>query len=107
MRIDKQYQRAYENAPEEVRVLIRAFMKKPKEYRNNVPLLWFILGRGNGTPPYKMSKSVSNYNKVSTSTENCGNCRFTYMKVIDKKYICSQIRGAIKPEAWCKLWKGK
>lgn len=105
MNIDEQYKEAYDNAPAEVKAAIERFMRKPKAFRDNKPLLYFILG--SGTPPYKMSKKDSLYADKSINKQNCGNCIFTYIKYVDKKPICSQIRGTIKLAGWCKLWQGE
>jgi len=110
IKIDRQYKRAYNNAPPEIKARIRKFMKQPKKFRENIPLLYFVLGEGQGTPPFKMSKRVAEYEDISkvrslVGIRNCGNCEFQYLKTIRGKYICSQMRGEIKPEGWCKLWK--
>jgi len=110
VKIDKQYRYAYRNAPKQTQSLIREFMRKPKSFRQHVPLLYFILGSGSGTPPFKMSKKVADYEDVSThrtllGIQNCANCEYQYLKTINNKYICSQMRGRIEPKGWCKLWK--
>lgn len=105
MNIDEQYKEAYDNAPAEVKAAIERFMRKPKAFRDNKPLLYFILG--SGTPPYKMSKKDSLYADKSINKQNCGNCIFTYIKHVENKPICSQIRGTIKLAGWCKLWQGE
>jgi hypothetical protein len=103
--IDEQYKEAYESAPEETRKSIQAFMSKPKAFRDKKPLLYYVLG--SGTPPYKMSKKDSLYVDNSTKRQKCSNCIFTYIKYVDNKPICSQIRGTIKLGGWCKLWRGE
>ena len=103
--IEEQYLEAYEKAPKETKDAIRKFMELPKKVRDNKPLLYYILG--SGTPPYKMSKKDSFYTDFSVKKQNCANCIFTYIKYVDKKPICSQIRGTIKLSGWCKLWEGK
>jgi len=103
--IDEQYKEAYELAPEETKRAIEKFCKEPKKLRDNKPLLYYVLGTG--TPPYKMSKKESMYSDKSINNRKCSNCIFTYIKYVDKKPICSQIRGTIKLGGWCKLWVGK
>jgi hypothetical protein len=103
--IDEQYREAYEKAPEETKDAIERFMQLPKKVRDWKPLLYYVLGAG--TPPYKMSKKDSAYTDVSTKKQNCANCIFTYIKYVENKPICSQIRGTIRLEGWCKLWQGK
>lgn len=105
MKIDEQYKEAYEKAPAETKKAIERFMSKPEKLRSMKPLLYFVLG--SGTPPYKMSKKDSLYVDKSVKKQNCGNCIFTYIKYVDKKPICSQIRGTIKLGGWCKLWEGE
>ena len=104
MQIDEQYQDAYNKAPAETKKVIDAFQKEPASLRAEKPLLYYVLG--SGTPPYKMSKKDSEYVDKSVKKQNCANCIFTYIKYVDKKPICSQIRGTIKLGGWCKLWKG-
>ena len=105
MEIDEQYKEAYDNAPAEVKAAIERFMRKPKAFRDNKPLLYFILG--SGTPPFKMSKKDSLYVDKTAKAQKCSNCIFTYIKYVDDKPICSQIRGTIKLGGWCKLWQGE
>lgn len=103
--IEEQYIDAYNKAPEETKRAIERFMKLPKKVRDWKPLLYYVLG--SGTPPYKMSKKDSAYTDNSTKKQNCANCIFTYIKYVENKPICSQIRGTIKLQGWCKLWQGK
>ena len=99
------YKEAYEKAPEETKRAIEKFMSLPENVRANKPLLYYVLG--SGTPPYKMSKKDSKYNDVAKGRHKCSNCIFTYIKYVDNKPICSQIRGTIALGGWCKLWKGE
>ena len=104
-KVDGQYQRAYANAPADIKVIILEFMRLPKQKRKEIPLLWYILGQS--AMPYKMSKKVAQYvDIVHGQQENFGNCMFQYYRTYNKKYICSQMRGEINPNGWCKLWKG-
>ena len=100
----EQYRRAYELAHPQVKVAIEEFLKKPKKYRESVPLLYFLLGAG--TMSYKMSKEVAEYvNQSRIKTQNCKNCIFGFQNVVTKQVVCSKMRGFVKYEGWCKLWK--
>ncbi len=101
------YDEAGKNAPSAVQQAIAEFHNLPEAVKKNTPLLYYILG--SGTPEYKMSHADSEYtDKASNPSTTCGNCEFAYQKVINKKFICSQIRGHIQPEGWCNQWvKGK
>jgi len=98
------YENAGDKAPEEVREAIEKFKNlDPNERETNILLYWLL---GSGTPPYKMSKEDSEYvDGVEDGNQVCANCEFMYQKVPSGEYICSQIRGKIKPGGWCKLWK--
>jgi hypothetical protein len=37
----------------------------------------------------------------------CGNCIFYYVNPVKKIGVCSQIRGNVDFDAYCKLWIGK
>ena len=105
IKIDLQYIQAYKSAPAETKRAIVKFMQLPEKERQNKPLLYFILGAG--TPPYKMDKASSKYVSVSKHpTQDCENCIFAFQNVVKQNFICSQIRGDIEPDGWCKLWKG-
>lgn len=89
-----------ENAPEEVKSLIRTFLETDPENRDTDVLLWYVLGTG--TPPYKMSKKDSAYTDVANDPKySCATCEYLYLKVNTGEYICSQIRGEVKPSGWC------
>lgn len=105
MKIEEQYQEAYDKAPEETKRAIEKYEQMPKSFRDEKPLLYYILG--SGTPPYKMSKRASAYVDKASGKQNCDNCIFTFQNHISKKYICSQIKGDIKLSGWCRLWKNK
>jgi hypothetical protein len=51
-----------------------------------------------------MTKKESGYQGKPFKGQNCGNCRYTFMRWVNKELICSQIEGNIKLEHWCKLW---
>jgi len=75
----------------------------PDERDTNILLYWLL---GSGTPPYKMSKEDSQYSHTTgTQEQACANCEFLYQKVTTGEYICSQIRGKVKPGGWCNQWK--
>lgn len=99
------YEDAYESAPPEVRDAIERWREEvPDDEKSERPLLYWILGTG--TPDYKMPKDMSQYtDKSEIEGQRCGNCEFAYFKLSNKKYICSQVRGKIRPAGWCKLWK--
>lgn len=99
------YPEAGENAPEPVREAIKMFHKQvPAEQKQDQPLLYYILG--DGTPPYKMSQEDSDYvDESDVEGQTCANCEYAYKKVAYDKHICSQIRGDIAPDGWCRLWE--
>lgn len=99
-----QYSDAGKKAQPELKEAINRFKNMAPEARGDQVLLYWLLGAG--TPDYKMSQEEAKYEaKSEHKSETCGNCAFAYQKVIDKRFICSQMRGDIKPEAWCKLWR--
>jgi len=98
------YPEAGEGATPEVQDIIREYKSRPRHKRKR-PLLYHLLGRG--TPAYKVSKEEAEYQNKPKGDQKCGNCRFAYKKVVNGKLICSQIRGEIKAEAWCNLWKAE
>lgn len=98
---DDDYAKAKSNAPDHVKRAIEAISPEALKDR---PLLYQVLGTG--TPAYKMSKEAAGYiDKSETEDQTCGNCKSAYQRVVNKHYICSQMRGEIKPEAWCRIWK--
>ena len=101
------YDQAGKNAPAAVQQAIAEFHKLPEKVKKTTPLLYYILG--SGTPDYKMSQEDSEYTDQSSNPNmTCANCEFAYQKVINKKFICSQIRDHIQLEGWCNQWvKGK
>ena len=100
---DYVYPKAGINANPYVKKAIREFRKLPNEVKEQKPLLYWLLG--SGTPPYKMSKKDSKYQGKSYRGQNCGNCRFTFMRWVNKELICSQIQGNVELDHWCKLWE--
>jgi hypothetical protein len=96
------YPQAGANANPLVKKAIEQFRNLPNDVKADKPLLYWLLG--SGTPPYKMSKKDSLYKGKSYRGQNCGNCRFTFMRWVNKELICSQIQGNIELEHWCKLW---
>ena len=103
-RLDNEYlyPKAGLNANPYIKKAIKEFHKLPNEAKENKPLLYWLLG--SGTPPYKMSKKDSEYQGKPFRGQNCGNCRFTFMRWTNKELICSQIAGNIELDHWCKLW---
>lgn len=94
------------NASECIKQKIEEFRALPEHLKEEEPLLYYLLG--SGTPPYKMSKEDSLYADVSNvEGQYCINCIYSYYQPLRKVLICSQIRGAILKEGWCKLWNKK
>lgn len=98
-----EYKDAREAAPAGIRDEIERFDQMSDEYKQGRALLYHILGTG--TPDYKMDPADADYVDKAKSEQNCLNCRFAYHQPKRDAYICSQIRGRIRPEAWCRLWK--
>ena len=97
---------AGKNAPPEVQEAVERWRALPEEERRNKPLLYWLLG--SGTPDYKMSPEESDYtDRSEVEGQTCDNCEFAYLKIANKKFICSQISGHIQPKGWCRLWKPK
>jgi hypothetical protein len=105
MDFKEEYSEAYDLAPLETKKLIDKFLKESESLKSKKPLLYYILG--SGTPPYKMSKKTSLYVNKTKGQKKCSNCIFTFIKYVENKPICSQIRGTISLDGWCKLWEGK
>ena len=97
------YPNAGKKAPKEVKKAIKNFHNESKYLKNKKPLLYYLLG--DGTSPYKMSKFDSNYQNEPKEKQKCENCKFLYYQPLRENYICSQIRGKVEPEGWCRLWK--
>lgn len=99
-----EYKKARDKAPASVTERIKQYDQLSDEEKKKTPLLYWVLGTG--TPAYKMSKKDSEYSDQSTDpSQICGNCKFLYYNPVRKAYICSQIRGRVKVEGWCRLWK--
>jgi len=97
-----EYPDAGDNAPPGVQKEVDNFKQQPPGDRG--VMLYNLLG--SGTPEYKMSQEESEYTDNSTvEGQTCGNCKFAYQQVGSERFICSQIRGDIVPEGWCKLWQ--
>ena len=91
------------DAQPETKGAIERWKQLSEEERKKRPLLYWLLG--SGTPPYKMSQKETKYTDNSqVEGQTCGNCEFAYLKVANKKFICSQIRDEIKPSGWCDRW---
>ena len=99
-----EYSDAGKNAPDEVREAIENFHEESEDLKSTTPLLYYLLG--DGTPPYKMSKTDSAYQDKPKQGRNCANCLFLYHQPLRSQNICSKIRGKVDPNAWCKFWKG-
>lgn len=100
-----QYPNAGQNAPAGVQQSIDQFRRLPVLQKKDLPLLYFLLGSGNGTPPYKMDPGDAAYTaRSAVSGQECANCSRSYLHVKSGGYICDQISGFIQPKAWCRLW---
>lgn len=98
------YPQAGLHAPPEVQAAIARFRDLPDAERAATPLLYWLLG--DATQPFKMSKPDSTYLEESAvQGQYCKNCAFAYYRVNDGMFICSQIRGKIGENAWCRLWQ--
>lgn len=90
----------------EVKKAIERFREMDPEERRTNNLLYWLIGKRAGTPPYKMSQEDAQYSDDGGTQETaCANCEFLYQKTTSGKYICSQIRGEVRPEGWCNRWK--
>ena len=102
------YAEALKNSPKWIKLAWKEFNMLPLKEQQKTPFLWFVLGKGKGTPPFKMSKKDSNYKDPSTNKDFiCGNCIFYYINPVKKIGVCSQIRGNVDYDAICKLWIGE
>ena len=90
-------------APDAILYAIQEYNELPVHVRNELPLLYFLLGPM-GTAPYKFSKEQASYIQPSPFGQTCGNCARAYKQVIHDRFICSQMAGDISPSAWCRLW---
>ena len=98
------YPKAGKHAHPGVKKDIEQYNTLPPEEKAKNPLLWWILG--STTQDYKMSKKDALYTEESeTKGQKCSNCKFAYQHVASGRYICSMMRGNIKPEAWCRLYE--
>ena len=102
------YSTALKNAPKWIKEAYSEFQKLSDDEKKKTPFLYFVLGKGKGTPPFKMSKKDSGYVDPSANPKFiCGNCIFYYINPVNKTGVCSQIRGNVEYDAYCKLWVGK
>jgi len=102
------YAEALKNSPKWVKMAWVEFQKLPLKEQQKTPFLYFLLGKGKGTPPFKMSKRDSNYKDPSSNKDFiCGNCIFYYINPVKKIGVCSQIRGNVDYDAICRLWIGE
>jgi hypothetical protein len=102
------YKQALQNSPRWIKDAWNEFEKLPLDVQKKTPFLYFVLGKGKGTPPFKMSKKDSNYKDPSSNKDFiCGNCIFYYQNPVKKIGVCSQIRGNVDYDAICRLWVGE
>lgn len=95
----------YSDLPlEEVHEGVREAIEDWQDADEDGPLLYWLLK--SGTPPYKMSKEESNYtDEAQDPRYSCATCEFLYTETGSGQHVCSQIRGFVEPEGWCKLWE--
>lgn len=102
------YAEALKGAPRWIHDAWSEYNKLSIKEQRKTPFLYFVLGKGKGTPPFKMSKRDSNYKDPSTNKDFiCGNCIFYYTNPVKKIGVCSQIRGNVDYDAICRLWVGE
>lgn len=95
----------HEDAPPEVKQAVERWRKEvPESEKEDTALLYWLLGTG--TPEYKFGKEDVDYKERPVDGMNCANCEYAYREVVSGKMICSQIRGEVKGEHWCRLWDG-
>lgn len=105
--MDLDYKDALKDSPEWIKMAWEEYQKMGAEYMSNHPFLWFVLGKGKGTMPFKSSKKDAKYVHPSPyKGAYCGNCIFYYVQPIRKTKVCSQMRGKVGYDAFCKLWEG-
>lgn len=101
------YKEALKDAPEWVKIAYQKYLKLGEEKMSKTPFLWFLLGDGKGTPPYKMPKKESKYKELTPYPNvYCGNCRYYYEQPLRQIAVCSWVRGNVDYDGWCKYWKG-
>ena len=88
----------------EISDAIERFRSLPLRVRTKRALLWWLLGR-DGTPPYKITQTDSEYRDYPCGDEECENCASAYLNVPTGVYICSDIRGEIELQGWCNKWR--
>lgn len=102
--------KAGQNSPPGVRAEIERYRQFPDNVKTELPLLYYLLGRDSPDSDkkmdYKVSKKDANYLDESPyEHRRCDNCKFYYDQVATDEYVCSQVRGEVLPEGWCKFWK--
>jgi hypothetical protein len=101
---DFMYPDADKNVQPEVKEAIERFRRLPREERARLPLIWWLLL--DTTQVLKPSKHEAQYIDFAKSgTQRCDNCSYSYYNLHHKVYICSQIKGCIKPTGWCMYWE--
>lgn len=101
------YSEALKDSPEWIKTAWIEYNKMGKDFMLKHPFLWFVLGKGKGTPPFKASKKDAKYIDPSPyKGAYCGNCIFYYIQPVRNRKLCSQMRGSVDYDAFCKLWEG-
>lgn len=95
----------HEDAPQEVKEAVKRWREDvDMEQKREQPLVYWLLGTG--TPDYKMSKPDSDYQHQPEQGMMCSNCEYYYVGV-DGRAVCSQVRGKVQGEHWCRLWEAE
>lgn len=102
--LDQEYHDLLKDAPLWVISAFNEYKKLPSASLKRMPFLYFLLNKG--TNPAKLPKAFVLYTeKEIIKSQNCANCVHSYKHNTSGRFICDQMRGWIKPKAWCKLWK--
>ena len=106
------YSNIEEGLDEKLIELINEYKSLPKEKKDSVPLLWWLLKKS--TAYYKKTKEESDYIDESENTNTiCGNCTRLYEHTTSGKYICDWVgfdkegNDDIAFNGWCKYWIGE
>ncbi len=105
-RVPFSYPDAGKGADPLVQKAVALFRRLPLAARKRAgPLLYKLIGP-HGTPPFKMHPQDANYGPPPEAAkgQTCGSCDYAYQHVVSQGYICSAIRGPIRPQDWCRLW---
>ena len=95
------YDLALTSAPSWVLEAWVKYIKLSPVDRVRLPFLYFLLNRG--TPAFKSPPRLTFYQlPTPIPGYTCASCPYAYEKVARRgRFLCSQIRGPIKLDAWC------